>query len=115
MEQLEDSMLVMKFGGTSVECAESIGRVAEIVRQRQHMQPVVVVSALARITDQLQSLGTLSKAGKLDEALRLLDAMEKRHAEVASALLGTKSAQVLANLKPLRSEERRVGKERRYR
>ncbi|HET8826533.1 MAG TPA: aspartate kinase [Terriglobales bacterium] len=97
-------MLVMKFGGTSVECAESISRVAEIVRHRQHMQPVVVVSALARITDQLQSLGALSKAGKLDEALRLLDGMEKRHAEVAHSLLDEKSAQVLAGLKPMFEE-----------
>ena len=97
-------MLVMKFGGTSVECAESISRVAEIVRHRQHMQPVVVVSALARITDQLQSLGALSKAGKLDEALRLLDGMEKRHAEVAHSLLGGRSANVLARLKPMFEE-----------
>ena len=97
-------MLVMKFGGTSVECAESISRVAEIVRHRQHMQPVVVVSALARITDQLQSLGALSKAGKLDEALRLLDAIEKRHAEVAHSLLGARSAEILANLRPLFEE-----------
>ncbi len=97
-------MLVMKFGGTSVECAESISRVAEIVRHRQHMQPVVVVSALARITDQLQSLGALSKAGKLDEALRLLDAMEKRHAEVAHSLLGERSANVLGSLKPMFEE-----------
>ena len=97
-------MLVMKFGGTSVECAESIGRVAEIVRHRKHMQPVVVVSALARITDQLQSLGALSKAGKLEEALCQLDAMEKRHAEVAHALLGAKSENVLAKLKPMFEE-----------
>ncbi len=97
-------MLAMKFGGTSVECAESIGRVAEIVRHRQRMQPVVVVSALARITDQLQSLGALSKAGRLDEALLLLDAMEKRHAEVAHALLGAKSENVLSNLKPMFEE-----------
>src|SRR5690349_24423990 len=101
MEQLEDSMLVMKFGGTSVECAESISRVAEIVRHRQHMQPVVVVSALARITDQLHSLGALSKAGNLDEALRLLHAIEKRHAEVAHVLLAGRSEQVLASLKPM--------------
>lgn len=97
-------MLVMKFGGTSVECAESISRVAEIVRHRQHMQPVVVVSALARITDQLQSLGALSKAGKLDEALRLLDGMEERHAEIAQALLEARSVDVLATLKPMFAE-----------
>ena len=97
-------MLVMKFGGTSVECAESISRVAEIVRHRQHMQPVVVVSALAQITDQLQSLGALSKAGNLDEALRLLHAIEKRHAEVAHVLLAGRSEQVLASLKPMFEE-----------
>src|SRR5690349_24132960 len=100
MEQLEDSMLVMKFGGTSVECAESISRVAEIVRHRQHLQPVVVVSALARVTDQLQALGAMSKAGKLDKGLRVLESMKMRHAEVAHALLGANSAQVLAKLKP---------------
>ena len=97
-------MLVMKFGGTSVECAESISRVAEIVRHRQHMQPVVVISALARITDQLQSLGALSKAGELDQALCLLDAIEKRHAEVAHSLLDGRSAEVLATLKPMFAE-----------
>ena len=80
-------MLVMKFGGTSVECAESISRVAKIVRERLHRQPVVVVSALARVTDQLHSMGALSRDGRLDEALQRLAQVEERHAEVARALL----------------------------
>ncbi|MFZ3210495.1 MAG: lysine-sensitive aspartokinase 3, partial [Terriglobales bacterium] len=46
-------MIVMKFGGTSVEDAPAIERVAEIVRSRAMEGPVVVVSALARVTDQL--------------------------------------------------------------
>lgn len=80
-------MLVMKFGGTSVECAESIARAAKIVRGRLSQQPVVVVSALARVTDQLHSAGNQSREGRRDEALRALAAVEARHCEVASQLL----------------------------
>jgi len=82
-------MLVMKFGGTSVECAESIARVSTIVRDRLHLRPVVVVSALASVTDQLHAMGNLSREGRRDEALQLLAAVETRHCEVASQLLPT--------------------------
>ena len=37
-------MVIMKFGGTSVQDATAIERVAEIVRSRQDQRPVVVVS-----------------------------------------------------------------------
>jgi aspartate kinase len=77
----------MKFGGTSVECAESIARVTRIVHDRLHLQPVVVVSALARVTDQLHAMGNLSREGRRDEALQTLAAVEARHGEVASQLL----------------------------
>ena len=43
-------MIVMKFGGTSVESAEAIERVAGIVRDRLDRRPVVVVSAMGRTT-----------------------------------------------------------------
>ena len=49
-------MIVMKFGGTSVESSEAIGRVAEIVRARFARQPVVVVSAMGRTTNKLFSI-----------------------------------------------------------
>src|SRR3990172_5035892 len=49
-------MIVAKFGGTSVADAEAIGRLIEIVRSRAGCQPVVVVSALARVTDGLLAL-----------------------------------------------------------
>src|ERR1700756_458038 len=80
-------MLVMKFGGTSVECAESILHVGRIVRGRIERQPVVVVSALARVTDQLQSMGRLSCGGGADQALEQLAQLEARHGEVARGLL----------------------------
>ena len=49
------SLVVMKFGGTSVEDPAAIGRTAAIVAGRVALgkQPVVVVSAMAKVTDQL--------------------------------------------------------------
>ena len=47
-------MIVMKFGGTSVQDATAINRVAEIVLGRVDRAPVVVVSALARVTEALE-------------------------------------------------------------
>ena len=49
------SLVVMKFGGTSVEDATAIGRTAGIVAGRvaAGKKPVVVVSAMSKVTDQL--------------------------------------------------------------
>src|SRR5437764_1413988 len=43
----------MKFGGTSVGDAAAINRVAEIVKSKLERAPVVVVSAMTRVTDVL--------------------------------------------------------------
>ncbi|MGA8742202.1 MAG: lysine-sensitive aspartokinase 3, partial [Terracidiphilus sp.] len=49
------SLVVMKFGGTSVEDPAAINRTASIVAGRvaAGKQTVVVVSAMAKVTDQL--------------------------------------------------------------
>ncbi len=80
-------MIVMKFGGTSVQDAEAIDRVAGIVRERLHEQPVVVVSALARITDQLLAMASAAGAGDKAKALELCQAARERHLTTASTLL----------------------------
>ena len=46
-------MIVMKFGGTSVESAEAIERITEIVKSRLDRRPVVVVSAMGKTTNRL--------------------------------------------------------------
>ena len=43
-------MIIIKFGGTSVQDEAAIGRVIRIVRGRLNEKPLVVVSALARVT-----------------------------------------------------------------
>jgi aspartate kinase len=64
-----DDVIVMKFGGTSVEDAAAVRRLIAIVLSRAQSrlgaQPVVVVSALARVTDQLLEAGSASVRGQL--------------------------------------------------
>lgn len=80
--------VVMKFGGTSVQDAESIVRVREIVRARLPERPVVVVSAMARVTRSLVALAEAAGAGDAAGAARLLEALRVRHQETAEALAG---------------------------
>ncbi len=90
-------MIVMKFGGTSVQDAQAIDRIAGIVRERLHEQPVVVVSALAKITDQLLAMASAAGAGDKTKALGLCQAARERHFQTASELLGP---QALAQIQP---------------
>jgi aspartate kinase len=76
----------MKFGGTSVESAEAIGRVAEIVRARIAGRPVVVVSAMGRTTNKLLAMASAAVSGKREEALGSLKEMRAFHLREASGL-----------------------------
>lgn len=89
-------MIVMKFGGTSVESGDAIERVARIVGSRMKRSPVVVVSAMAKVTDQLVSMGQKATAGECEDALDLLKALRERHLRTAAELLGPKRSATLA-------------------
>ncbi len=82
-------MIVMKFGGTSVEDAKAIDRVAKIVKGRLPQKPVVVVSAMAKVTDQLLAMARAAGAGDRETALRLCRSLQERHYNAAGELLGT--------------------------
>jgi aspartate kinase len=82
-------MIVMKFGGTSVEDAKAIDRTASIVRQRLARKPVVVVSAMAKVTDTLLKMAQAAGAGERDTAIELSRALRERHYNTAGELLGT--------------------------
>lgn len=56
-------MIIQKYGGTSVGGAEPIRRLGEIVRSALAREPVVVVSALAGVTNRLFHLTELAVAG----------------------------------------------------
>ena len=72
-------MIVMKFGGTSVADAERILGVAEIVRRRLPSRPVVVVSALAGVTDLLVRAVEAARRGDREAIEPVLADVERRH------------------------------------
>ena len=81
-------MIVVKFGGTSVADAAAIARAAAITRSRAPRQPVVVVSALARATNELLAAAEQAAQGQLIVALRGIEGLRERHLAEAGALLG---------------------------
>jgi aspartate kinase len=82
-------MIVMKFGGTSVQDAAAIERAAAIVKGRLPQKPVVVVSAMAKVTDQLLAMASAAGAGDRETALQLARSLRERHYNTAGELLGT--------------------------
>jgi len=83
------SLVVMKFGGTSVEDPAAINRTAAIVAGRvaQGKKPVVVVSAMAKVTDQLLRAATAAASGDRTGALAISSRLRSRHRDTACALL----------------------------
>jgi aspartate kinase len=76
-------MIVMKFGGTSVESAAAIARVAGIVHQRQERHPVVVVSAMGKTTNKLLAIAAAAIEGRRDEYIRQLHDLRDYHSREA--------------------------------
>lgn len=90
-------MIVMKFGGTSVESAEAIRRLTGIVSRDHRKKLIVLVSACSGVTNQLLKIGTLASEGAVEEALRLVDAMAARHKTIIADLFDGDTAQLLSN------------------
>src|SRR5882762_7193524 len=79
----------MKFGGTSVEDAEAMKRTAGIVRGRRQrgLEAVVVVSAMAKVTDLLLSAASAAGRGDKAGALAIGARLRHRHIDTSTALL----------------------------
>ena len=82
-------MVVQKFGGTSVADPDAVRRLIEIARAartRDGRGPVLVVSALSKVTDGLLNIAAEAGAGKTDSALTQVERLRDRHLAMASAL-----------------------------
>jgi aspartate kinase len=76
-------MVVMKFGGTSVRDAQAVRRVISVV-SRETRPRVVVVSALAGVTDALLEVADLTGQGRDGEARDRIGKLRRRHEEMAA-------------------------------
>jgi len=78
---------VLKFGGTSVADAAALQRVAGLVRHAQRTtRPIVVVSALAGVTDALLAAADAAANGNAGSTGPQLNALLERHADIAGRL-----------------------------
>lgn len=85
-------MIVMKFGGTSVESEEAVRRVATIVSRYVDLQPIVVVSAMGKTTNGLLRAGAEAAAGRREQALAIVDELRANHLKHGMALAGAGAA-----------------------
>jgi aspartate kinase len=76
-------MIVMKFGGTSVESAVAIERVASIVKARAAHRPVVVVSAMGKTTNKLLAIAATAIDGAREDYIRQIHDLRDFHSREA--------------------------------
>lgn len=102
-------MLVMKFGGTSVKDADAIQRLTRIVTRARAAAavaaaesgvepagPIVVVSALSKVTDQLLAITARAVAGDANALAQAIAGLRQRHIDTASGVVkDTKRRQAL--------------------
>ncbi len=72
----------MKFGGTSVGDVAAFERVYHIVSSQIERRPVVVVSAMTKVTDALLAAFETAKKGEFAEAIASLEPHFDRHIQV---------------------------------
>ena len=80
-------MIVMKFGGTSNQDAAAMKNVIRIIQAHLAQHPVVVISAIAKATNELEQTARLAALGREDEAAAVLDSLFLRHETIIDDLL----------------------------
>ena len=84
-------MIVIKFGGTSVGDADRVANAIEIVSARKHLKPVIVVSALAGVTNELVAASEAACAKDPQRVAEIIARVRQRHHDVALQLVQQKS------------------------
>lgn len=77
----------MKFGGTSVANYEAISRTIKIVESKLAEKPIVVVSALSKVTDLLYKICETASKKNSQETANLSAELRNRHLELCEELL----------------------------
>jgi aspartate kinase len=72
-------MIVLKFGGTSVENAGAMKTAIDIIAREKHRKPLIVLSAMAGVTNDLLSSAHRARDGELEAAQSTLNELVERH------------------------------------
>jgi aspartate kinase len=91
----KSKIVVMKFGGTSVQDSASIKNVIDIVKKNKSPK-IVVVSAIARATTALENIAQLASENKTADAENLLEEIINRHHVIINSLVADKKLKAAA-------------------
>ncbi|MBI9099253.1 MAG: aspartate kinase [Spirochaetaceae bacterium] len=80
-------MIVLKFGGTSVENCEKIDRVLDIANSQIDRAPVLVFSAMGKTTNKIEDIIEHAVIGDRDKANILVDQIKEMHLKTAGEFL----------------------------
>src|SRR5438552_4037368 len=83
-------VIVIKFGGTSVGTAERVAGAIDIVAERRERDPIVVVSALAGVTNDLVASTEAACEGDMERVNEIVERVRRRHEDVAMRLVPQK-------------------------
>jgi len=79
-------MIVMKFGGSSFQDEAALQRVFSIVKSRESRRPVLVVSAVAGITNDLDAAASHAACGDKMEVQKRFERIASTHFELCERL-----------------------------
>lgn len=76
---------VYKFGGASIQDADHIRNVAQIVSKSPHQRLLIVISALGKMTNRLENV--FNQRGRIDSnAKKMMDKILQEHIDIAAQL-----------------------------
>ena len=84
-------MIVMKFGGTSVQDSDAMTRVISIIKSRLDRKPVVVSSATAKTTDTLLLCCKTAANGNYEKSSDIIRQIRNRHLKIATEMVSNES------------------------
>jgi aspartate kinase len=92
----EMSLQVLKFGGTSVGSAEAISAAVSIVAEyARENKVVVIVSAMAGVTDMLRRAAHTAAAGDSQTFIEIAQEIERKHAAATRELVADQNEQTV--------------------
>ena len=80
-------MIVLKFGGTSVQDTDAVTRAVQVIRRQLSRGEVVVLSAMGKTTNGLLEMARSAASGDIDAARSIRDGLRDLHLAVARELL----------------------------
>ncbi len=98
---MQRKLKVFKFGGASLKDADGVRNITAILKKSAAENLIVVVSAMGKTTNALETVVAAHAAGDRELAYERLNVVKQEHYAICQELLGAKSEEVIAQLNDL--------------